>query len=136
MKIKVESKNEKKIEEELQKVNGRATAHTFSTFSEVARVVADADSRLDQLRLTKAERIGAQVLATSGMRVSHMYQYRRRGTTIQLELCGSGWFLIWIVAVDLGAKAGQSLLRLLPDQRDRAVEKLCATFQVYEPAKQ
>lgn len=133
--IKIEAKNFSAIEAALLAVNGRASAHSFTTGAEVAVVVAQAaEAELEALSIPKTRRVGATYRKTSGEAVNNTYArkaYTRPATGIVIERRSSGWYLTSVVKREVGqAGGGRGHLYLTQAQAEEAIAAVKAKFQV------
>ena len=127
--IKIEQKNAEKIAAALAEINGKATAHTFTTFADVQRQVDSAEKQLAVL-LKKKDWAGAVSVVLSGYDVCRPYKYQRVGTQIRIERHPSGWFLTEIEEARLFAKGGdgRGLIYLTEEQTEAAKANLLTKF--------
>lgn len=100
MKIKINESNRAAINAALEKVNGRATAHTFTGATPIIEAAVAAEAKLELLGLNKVQRIGAQASLSSGKKIPHAYKYPRIKTNVQILRGATGWFLIAASASD------------------------------------
>jgi hypothetical protein len=91
--IKLVAQNATAVEAALAAVNGKASAHSFYSFEQVAALAARAEAELDKLRIQHVTRAGAKVNAISGKAVSKSYRYARNRTRVQLERRNAGWYI-------------------------------------------
>jgi len=96
MKIKINVQNTAALEAALAKANGRSTAHTFRSASDIIECARKAEEKLQSLSLAKCSRSGAIATANSGGRISNSYKYTRITTNAILERGSAAWFLIEI----------------------------------------
>lgn len=119
------------IEAALAAVNGRASAHAFTSFEEVADLAASAEEAIADLNIPKTARAGAVWYQTSGAAVANAYKGTRQGTSVKLVRRTSGWHLEAAASATLykeGGGAGR--LHLTPTQRNEAVRRFEAGFSV------
>lgn len=117
------------IEAALAAVNGKSTAHAFTTFEAVETLAGEAEAALVALGLPKTTRPGAFWHQTSGAKVSNSYKGTRNGTYVELVRRPSGWFLAEVRAVRLyNCGGGSGRLSLSADQRDDAVRRFELAF--------
>ena len=95
--IRIAEENAAAIEAALKEVNGAATAHTFTTYSELAARAVELETRLEALHLSKANRVDAKAIVVSGDTLPTAYS--KKGpkvvrTTVTLKRRPTGWFLI------------------------------------------
>lgn len=113
----------------LATVNGKATAHTFTTYTEIERIAAQAEKQLLDLVGSQKAAVGAVFKASSGEKVPNAYKYTRDGTAVTLERRSTGWFLVAASSVTLYASGGSAgRLTLTAAQDARAVELFRAGY--------
>jgi hypothetical protein len=93
--------NNDKIRDALASVNGTATAHTFTSASDIAPGLAMAESELKGLGLRKPSWTGARVTIQSQGPTASAYKYTAIGTAVELERGASGWFMVDATRIDL-----------------------------------
>ena len=126
MKIKINGHNAAKIQRALDAVNGRARAHTYRLYGDIAALAVEADTRRADLRLSKRDATGVQVTFISGDPVAAAYKWRRSATIVELTYCATGWCL---TAVRLGTiyhDGGSIFTSLTPALAALAVAKFQA----------
>lgn len=121
--IKIDIKNAATIEAALAAVNGRAEAHTYTTFYEVADVAAKAEAALENL-LLKGDRPGARWSKTSGSKVANSYKNSRLATTVVLERKTAGWYLVEVHSVSVMESGGGKGRLTLTQAQDAAAKAL------------
>tara|TARA_R110000751_G_scaffold305537_1_gene422114 strand:+ start:171 stop:566 length:396 start_codon:yes stop_codon:yes gene_type:complete len=130
MKIRITSKNSRKIQAALAQVNGRARGHTFTTFEEIAELATQAEMRRTRLRLSRDHAKGIRLLCTSGDEVARSYKWARRATCVELTLCTTGWCLTDIASDDVYAEGGGFHTILTPAAEAIALDAFRTTFSV------
>jgi len=127
--IRITPDNAIHIEAALIAVNGKATAHTFTSYSEIEALAKRAEEALLTLVGAKKRAPGAVYPATSGAPVSNGYDkmtHSRIATVVYLKRGSDAWFLIGAKATQVYKEGGgKSVLRLTQAQADHAV----ATFK-------
>ena len=130
--IKIAVENTQAIEAALSAVNGRAVAHSYTTFSDVCLLAGCAEARLAALGLPKADRIGAEWHETSGSTVPNSYDrkgHSRRATAVTIVRKGAGWYLIDVRRADIGQQGGgPGRLTLTTDQDAECMRRLRASY--------
>ena len=126
MKIKVSDDNAGRIQRALDAVNGRASEHTYRLYHDIARLVIEAELRRADLRLSKREAKGIQVVSVSGEAVPTAYKWSRNATRVQLTYCATGWCLTDIGSTTIYHDGGGSRTSLTPDLAALAVAKFQA----------
>ena len=120
MRIKIDPNNPKSvaaITAALHAVNGTATAHTFTSAEEMARLATIAEEWVAQVLLVLSERPGARMTCESGDKVANSYRYSRVGTSVTLERGSSKtWYLVNCCSITLWNDAGKFRLYLTPEQ--------------------
>ena len=129
---KITVENTAKIHTALLAVNGRAKAHTFTTFSDIDRLARVAEKRLDELGIPKASRGGAVYHECSGGPLANAYQNSAIVTVVQLIRRSGGWYLDTVAEGQIwgGSKADNGTLTLTAAQDAIAVEKLRRGYSV------
>ena len=123
MKIKVSDDNAAKIQAVLDAVNGRSNEHTYRVYGDIAALAVAADTRRADLRLSKREAKGIQVVSVSGDAVPSSYKWRRNATRVELTYCATGWCLPALASTTIYADGGGSCTSLTPDLAALAVAK-------------
>jgi hypothetical protein len=126
--MRINLKNCGKIREALASVNGAATAHTFTSASDIAPGLAMAESELKSLGLRKSQWAGARMTIHSQGPTASAYKYGAIGTAVELERGASGWFMVDATRIGLRPAAANRSPRVwvwLQDcQRHAAIEAL------------
>ena len=124
--MRINIKNHDKIRDALASVNGTATAHTFTSASDIALGLAMAETELKSLALARAQWKGAQITIHSQGPTASAYKYAAIGTAVELERGASGWFMVGARRIDLRPAAANRSPRVwicLEDwQREAAIE--------------
>ena len=120
MKIKITDRNCAKIQTALDAVNGRASDHTYRDYADLAALVADAETRRENLRLSKHEARGMQVHCVSGNRVPRAYKWSRKATRVKLTYCATGWCLTDLGSTTIYGEGGE-IRTILTPALDRVV---------------
>lgn len=129
--IKINEENSVAIAMALDAVNGKAWNHAFTTYSEIAKIAAQAETRVVGLVGSQKAAVGAVMQAVSGQKVANSYKYTRTGTRVYIERRSTGWFLIDIVSEILYAnQGGARVLTLTPAQDAKAIEVLRASYLI------
>lgn len=127
--IRITEQNRAAIFHILAGVNGRATAHTFTTYQQIEQIAAAAEKQLIGLVGSQKAAVGALFKASSGEKMPNAYKYPRSGTAVTLERRATGWFLIDASEVTLYASGGSAgRLTLTAAQDARAVELFRAGY--------
>lgn len=135
--IKLCEANAAAIEAALKEVNGRATEHAYTRFTEILGVTAEAETRALRLLGLKKHLPGLTVHAMSGGSVAKSYRNARRTTGVILELRGKIWYLVNVSQSSLYAdQRGFINLRLTPAQDAAAVALLRSRYSVQCAAAQ
>ena len=131
--IKITPANKSAIELALAAANGKAEAHTYSTYSEIEMVAHRANIRLIGLIGALKHSPGAVLNALSGDAVSNAYArkgFSRAGTAIRLDCRATGWFLAAVSRGDVYKDGGYELITLTAEQDVRAVAVLRAGYRI------
>lgn len=135
MKLKINEITREAITAALLTANGKATAHTFTSASEIIAVARDAEAQLVALNLNKADRAGVTALSRSGGSVPNAYDYARIVTRVTLVRGGSDWFLTEVEAFEThDKKQGITQITLTAEQAAAVVAKFRARFSVNSAA--
>ena len=110
MKIKIIPENAGKIEAELNKVNGKSTAHTLCSYNELVKVVEGAEKTLLQKVEYKKYMKGCSFSHISGGCVAKAYKYPRNCTCIQVVWGADG--SAFLTEVDRSSDTGNGLTTL------------------------
>ncbi len=129
--IKINVENFPAIEAALKAVNGKATAHTFTTGGAVHSIADLAEAKLDRLGLPKAVRAGAVFIAQSGDVLPARYRYKAQTTNIRIERRSTGWVLTDISVSILYPKSKPDRLLVLTEAQDaKAIEVLRRAYLI------
>ena len=124
--MRINLKNDGKIRDALASVNGTASAHTFTSASDIALGLAMAETELKSLALARAQWKGARVTIHSKGPTASSYRFVAIGTAVELERGASGWFMVEARRIDLRPAAANRSPRVwvcLEDwQREAAIE--------------
>ena len=129
MKIKVTDSNCAKIQTALDAVNGRAIASTYHRYTDIAALVAEAETRRTDLRLSKREAKGMRLRCVSGDRVPSSYKWQRKATWVELTYCATGWCLTDIGSFMVYSNGGFIRTLLPPAVEAVALEQFRSTFE-------
>lgn len=115
----------------LDEVNGKATAHTFTTAWEINACAEDAESKLYLLGIPKKDRAGAQYVVQSGSRLPNAYKHGAITTVVTLSRNNSGWKVEKISQATLYPNCTpRKLLLLTPVQDAIAISNLRKCYSV------
>jgi len=133
MNIKICTKNSEVIEAALASVNGRASAHAYTTYGEIEGIAEKTEARIVEFVGAKKRVVGARVVSCSSTAVPASYSgFRRAATGVTLECRATGWFLTDIIRVDVTqAGGGADRLFLTRDQADCATARLNSQFRIW-----
>lgn len=124
MKIKITKENAEKIEAALLGVNGKATAHTYTTFREIEIFAHESENYLSTKYLLKNSYSGAIGVSISGSKVANSYRSTRAGTKITIVRGAVHWFLVDIKSVTIFINGGGSdVVTLTTEQKEEAVTR-------------
>jgi hypothetical protein len=130
MKIKVEKTNAVAIEAALRAVNGRACDHAYTMADEIEKIAQECELQMLELVGSKKAAVGALAESTSGKEMPNAYRYSRIGTTVTIQRCASGWFLVGVASATLYQAGGRARLTLTAEQDSRAVARFRSQYQV------
>lgn len=130
----INADNATALEAALAAVNGKSTAHTYTSAHELLTLAKRAEHALDNLGLTKLERVGAVYTAQSGDSVATAYKHPRTATGVTLQRKAAGWVLVKVEPVTLWTAAGKrGALCLTPAQDVHAQRRARAWYTVAAP---
>jgi len=130
--IKVCEKNAFAIEAALRQANGKAVAHTFTTYAEIAKMAEFAERIAYALLGTKAAAIGAKAIAQSGEKLPNAYKWTPIITSVTLEKKSTGWFLLSANSIETHFGGKRVCIFLTPAQKDMAISKFKLNFEVQQ----
>lgn len=128
--MKINVKDEKKVQEALNKVQSRTSVREFSA-ADVADEARRAEKELSRLQLSKRERQHARWRA-GHENMPAAYGYRARGTIVVLERGATGWFLISASRDDCEGVM-QNGLQLTESHVEAIVARLRRVYRVRTP---
>lgn len=129
-KIKISKKNAEKIENLLNEINGRATAHTYTGYTQIENMANAAEKKLSEL-LLKKDFQGATWSETSGDKVANCYKGSRIATNVKLQRGSSAWFLVSVSGRTVWNEGGgESCLTLTAEQDAAAIIELRKQYTV------
>ena len=135
MKLKINDTNREAITAALAAANGKATAHTFTSASEIIAAANDAEAQLTALELNKGERAGVVACAVSGGSVPSAYKYTRLVTRVTIVRGGSDWFLTDVKSFETFSRSGRDTrITLTSAQAAAVVAKFSTRFSVNSAA--
>jgi len=114
----------------LNAVNGKATAHTFTTYNALVDAAQWAEKQLNVLGIPKGQRKGAKLVALSGEAVPNAYKYQRQGTYLIMERRAAGWYLTEVEASTIYKEGGFRRVALTQAQDTVAVQKFRSAYAV------
>jgi hypothetical protein len=91
--MKINIKNENKIDSALQAVNGKAVSHTYSA-QDVRRLAIAAEAELKSRCIDAAQRKGSIYEASGAGPAAASYKYQVITTMVKLERGARDWFLV------------------------------------------
>jgi hypothetical protein len=113
----------------LEKTNGRATSHTFATFSEIEAITLRAEKQLEAYGLTKKDRVGATVLAVSGEKMPNAYKYQITVNHAEFIRKASGWVLTGLTKHQQWGGGGEALT-VTTEQAEKMIAKFKTGFRI------
>ena len=128
--IKIIPKNAEAIEAALREVNGKAVAHAYTSYAEVAGLVSAAEKELAAV-LYKKDWPGARWTETSGGKTANSYKYMRDATHVTIERRSSAWYVIEARHASIGTNGGGAgRLYLTPEQDEAAKARLAGLYWI------
>jgi len=129
--IKIDPKNCEKIVQALAEVNGRASAHVFEFYSQIARLAETAEKALAEFGVPKISRKGAVYTAESGEKLPSAYKYCAQATSVVIERGASAWYIVEIKRSELyPCQRPTASLCLTSAQDEIAVARLRAGYRL------
>ena len=131
--IKITPANKSAIETALAAANGKAEAHTFTAYTDIADLAESANGRVLRILGAKKYIPGAVLNALSGDSVTSAYAQKSRtrvGTLVSIECRATGWFITAISRDDVYKDGGYESLTLTTAQDARAVAVLRAQYRI------
>lgn len=128
--IKVTAANATAIETALAAVNGKATAHAYTTAQEIIDLAERAESQLEGLGIIKSARSGAVLISASGDAVPNSYKYSRIGTRIELRRKSSDWYLTDAAQWTIYKTGGSTQMVLTKAQDELAIAALRKQYSI------
>jgi len=113
-KMKINTKDNKKIELAIKKAEGKASVRTLDEI-DIEIAANAAETKLDKLGIPIKQRKGCRVFIDPG-KVPGAYKYRAEGTFVTIERGSKDWFMILVqrerVGYCPGGRGGKSTLSL------------------------
>ena len=128
MKLPLKPKNKEKVESALKSCNGKASAHTF-TFGNLLHQAAMGEHFLYEMGLTKAQRVGASLVVTSGEKLPSAYKYKVLVNRARMTRTSTGWTLVELKILEQWEGGGFSLM-LSPEQDAIAIAKTREKYKI------
>lgn len=129
--IKIDAKNCGKIVQALAEVNGRASAHVFESYTQIAHLAEVAETELAEFGVSKNARKGAMYTAESGEKLPGAYKYPAQRTFVVIERGASAWYLVKIKRSELyPSQRPDAFLSLTSAQDEIAVAKLRGGYRL------
>lgn len=123
MKIKICEANIDLINNELAKVNGEAKAAILANYSEVIRILEEAENYAEKF-ISRSEMQGLLVDHISGEKVANSYGFGRNATSLTLLRGSNAWFLTKIERTKVGTWGGKTVVKFTENQRNIARKRL------------
>ena len=129
--IKITDDNKNAIIAALAEVNGKATAHVFTGYHQIAKIRDFGETELERLSIPQSKRAGAKVVRQSGEILPMAYKSAAQSTLVHIERRSSAWYLVNVERSPLypRSKPKRNLI-LTADQDGRAVEALRRNYAV------
>ena len=103
----------------LSSVNGRAEAHTISTYAEVWAVADRTEVLLDKRGVSKKNRVGTTVAYDPSGPSAKAYKYGAISTTITLKRVADGWRLVGVNRITAWPQSPETFnLTISPEAAD------------------
>jgi len=118
-----------KIFDALEGINGKATAHTFTTANEIRAVAKMAEDQLAASGVPLAARAGCEIIATSGEVVANRYKNKRIATRVTLQRGSGAWYLTSVSTTEIyPAGPGKPSIVLSDKAREAVVRAALAPY--------
>ena len=132
---KITDSNVDRIEAALKAVNGKADRHTFTDAIDIARAATEAEQRLDEIGILKADRPGTFASVWSGYDLPNSYKYQPQRTMIVIVRRTAGWYLDTITVSKNHLKVPRSRLTISAGASERAWARTLrnAGVDIYTP---
>lgn len=135
--IKICPENAAAIEKALNDANGRARAHTFTSYHAIEGLAEQAEKDLQAFGVTKARRCGARYNASSGGPLPKAYDNKAIQTGVCLDRRSNAWYLVAACTLDLWPRQNPTReLIVTQAQADEACKRLLATVTIRQPPEQ
>lgn len=129
--IKISAENAQTIETTLRAGNGRATAHTWTSYGSILDLANEAEQALENHLIPKAMRSGATCTKSSGGYLANAYNNTAIQTTATIERRSSAWYLTEVEATTLYPKTNnRARLSITQEQADYAIKRFLADVAV------
>ena len=129
--IKLIAKNQDKLASALNKVNGKAKEHTFTSV-QLLDLAVSAENKLDNLGLLKKHRPGAKIYVLSSEKMPNAYTYTRTGNSATLVRRTTGWFIDDLRRIEniYPSEGGNMRIRLTKTQDLALIENLRKQYSI------
>lgn len=125
LKIAIEPGNRNWIEDIFREVNGRAVVHTINYYSELDKLVKEAEINFGKMGVLCKNKKGTKITYTSGGAVPYgAYKYARQATRVTIIRGGKKWFLCSVEKVKINPSGGRKGVLLTPLAFDNAISNL------------
>jgi hypothetical protein len=129
MKITNDIKSAQAVNALLTKINGRAAAHTFQSFSDLEAITLRAEKQLESYGLNKKDRVGATVIAVSGEKMPNAYKYQVTVNHAEFIRKASGWVLTGLMKHQQWFGGGEALT-VTTEQAEKMIAKFKSGFRI------
>ena len=99
--MKINVSNTEKINTELDRVNGRATEHTFASIGDIEDGIISVEDRLFQVLGERCNWRGVKVLLRSGAACPGSCEHSRKVTLVNLEYGAHAWYVTDITSTEI-----------------------------------
>lgn len=133
MKIKIDLANNERINSELGKVNGKASAFAITSTYEVLQAVRKAETRLKVSCLPKSMWNGTVFTYVPAGPTARSYKYNAASTLIRVERGANDWFLALIAKAAVSPCERENLeIRLTQEQAAEIQKRAVAEFLIIQ----
>lgn len=134
MKIKIDLTNNERINFELGKVNGKASAFAITSTYEVLQAVRKAETRLKVANLPKSMWRGTVFSYVPAGPTARSYKYNAASTLIRVERGANDWFLVFVAKSAVSPCERENLeIRLTREQAAEIQRRAVSEFFIFQP---
>ncbi len=117
--IKIDEKSINKLNEALEKCNGKAITHALTSANELLSLAAIYEKHVIKVLGSKRHIPGAIFQHTSGDQVPNSYKHPRIATFVEVQRRAQDWYLIGACQKNINQNPGDDVL-ILTEAQDKA----------------